>query len=129
MKMTLDDFKSADVFDSRDMIERIAEITDALEADYPADSDNADERAEAEAELATLQAFATDADSGEWRYGQQFIADSYFEDYAQELAEDISAIDDAVWPFTCIDWAQAARELQMDYTSVTLGGYDFWTQA
>ena len=46
------------------------------------------------------------------------IRDSYSEDYAQELAEDNGAISssDASWPNTCVDWKQAARELQMDYT-------------
>lgn len=40
-------------------------------------------------------------------------------DFAQQLAEDIGAIsDDARWPYTCIDWDQAARELMMDYTAV-----------
>src|SRR5438067_2318189 len=48
-----------------------------------------------------------------------FIADYNFEDYAQELAEDIGAIGrDNQWPVTCIDWDRAASELQYDYASV-----------
>lgn len=55
------------------------------------------------------------------------IADDVFEDYAQELAEDIGAISsDAGWPLYCIDWAQAARDLQMDYTACSFDGRDYW---
>lgn len=38
-------------------------------------------------------------------------------DFAQEMAEQLGAIDkDAKWPMTCIDWEQAASELMMDYS-------------
>lgn len=38
------------------------------------------------------------------------------EDFAQNLAEDIGAIDPkASWPNNCIDWEYAARELMYDY--------------
>lgn len=49
------------------------------------------------------------------------------EDYAQELAADCCEMPkDIAWPFTCIDWEQAARELQIDYTSVSFDGIDYW---
>lgn len=55
---------------------------------------------------------------GDW-YPITLIRDDYFEEYAQELAEDIGAIDrNAAWPNNCIDWTQAAKELEMDYSSV-----------
>lgn len=39
------------------------------------------------------------------------------EDFAQEIAEGIGAIDkNAAWPYTCIDWEYAARELMYDYS-------------
>lgn len=63
----------------------------------------------------------------DWEYGETLIRDSYFETYAQELAEDIGAINkDAQWPNSCIDWEQAARELQMDYTCVSFDGVEYW---
>ena len=55
------------------------------------------------------------------------IADSYFEDYAQNFAEDIGAIDrNQGWPACHIDWEAAAENLQMDYHSVTFEGRDYW---
>src|SRR5690606_9972044 len=50
-------------------------------------------------------------------------------DYAQELGEQtITYNKDFDWPLTCIDWAQAAWDLQMAYTPVEIGGVTFWVQ-
>lgn len=65
----------------------------------------------------------------DWNDGVTLIRDSYFEDYAREFAEEIGAIpDDAKWPCDCIDWEQAASELQMDYTSVDFNGVTYWAR-
>jgi len=111
-----------DTFSIDDVTDRIEEIEDALDVDYPTDPDNADERKEAEIELATLRLFLDDAGDCE-----DFIHDSYFTIYAQELAEDIGAVDDVdTWPAYCIDWDYAAKELQYDYSCVELDGAIFW---
>lgn len=40
------------------------------------------------------------------------------EDFAQELAEELGYMDAKVsWPYDCIDWSRAARELMYDYNS------------
>jgi antirestriction protein len=57
-----------------------------------------------------------DAYCGEYSNGEEF---------AQQIAEDIGALDrDAKWPMTCIDWAAAWRELELgeDYWSYPAGG-------
>jgi len=100
------------VIDSRDIIERIKEL-ESLENDRD--------------ELETLQKLAEEAASANWEYGEVLIRETYFEEYAQELAEDIGAINrDSNWPNNCIDWKQAARELQMDYTPVDFDGIDYF---
>ena len=114
-----------DIFDSRDVIDLIAELeaqTEGLE------------KYEAPMSYAYLQ-FLTELneagqDSAEdWQYGVAVIRDSYFAEYAQVLADDIGAIPDNVgWPLTCIDWQQAARELQMDYTPIEWVGLTFWVR-
>ena len=63
MAKTLGELKNEDMLHSDDVMERIAEIEDALDADYPRDPDLADKRAKAEAELGILAAFADDAKS------------------------------------------------------------------
>lgn len=115
----------ADVLDSRDIIARI-EYLEYLD-DEPATDDNAEEREE----LASLRKLAGEAEgyADDWKYGAQLIRDSYFVDYAQELAEDIGALPrDAAWPACHIDWDAAARALQQDYTSVDFGGVTYWVR-
>jgi antirestriction protein len=63
---------------------------------------------------------------GDW-YPVTLVRDSYFQEYAQELAEDIGAINaDATWPNNGIDWEHAARELRMDYTGVEFDGQTYY---
>ena len=58
------------------------------------------------------------------------ISDSYFKEYAQELAEDIGTINKSnEWPNYCIDWERAAAELKMDYTSVEVDSEMYWFRA
>jgi|SRR6185369_3316708 len=116
-----------DVIDSRDVIARIEELESELEAEH--DDSEVDDVLDMKAELAILKALAEEAEdyAGDWRHGEALIRDSYFVEYAQQLAEDIGAIDKAAsWPNTCIDWEQAARELQQDYTSVEFDGVTYW---
>lgn len=82
-------------------------------------------------ELTSLQALAEDASSSpDWIHGETLIRDSYFEDYARELAEDIGAIkSDAQWPNNCIDWKEAAELLQQDYTSMEFDGITYWIRS
>ena len=57
-----------------------------------------------------------------------------FKDYAQEMAGDyrpFGADSETArvlesWPYNCIDWDQAARELEYDYTVVETPSYDVW---
>ena len=65
-------------------------------------------------------------DCGDWEYGETLVRESYFETYAEELADELGYIKPEVsWPYNCIDWGRAARELQMDYTSVDFDGVEY----
>jgi hypothetical protein len=68
--------------------------------------------------------------SGDWGYGATLIRDSYFIEYAKELADDIGAIDsNASWPCDCIDWEKAADQLKMDYSSIDFDGVEYWVRS
>lgn len=55
------------------------------------------------------------------------VAESMFEDYARQLAEDLGAIDQSAgWPSCHIDWEAAAESLQMDYTSISWDGETYY---
>jgi len=118
---------SDDMIDSRDVIAAIDELESEI-ADFDGDSDDL---GDLERELVNLKALVDQAEScGDWRHGAGLIADSYFEDYARQLAEDIGAIGrDAQWPCNCIDWEKATSELQHDYTSVTFDGETYWVRS
>ncbi len=103
------DFPHADVIDSRDLIEVMESDDRAFDETVMID-------------LGMISGWSED-----WDYGVTLIEDSYFTEYAQQLADDIGAIpSDNAWPMTCIDWAQAARELQMDYTAAEIDGRIYW---
>lgn len=119
---TIDDF-GCDLIDSRDIIKRFEEL-DARDGDGddPLDEDEIDE-------LHKLRDFANEAAgyAPDWRYGETLINDNYFQEYAQQMAEDIGAIDrDATWPLSHIDWEAAADVLKQDYTMVSIDGHDYW---
>lgn len=128
-----DPTNSDDIIDSRDIIKRIEELEELITSD---DSNELPETApvageEERAELAVLKSLADEAEGcADWRYGEALIRDSYFETYAQELAEDCGTITGSEgWPLNCIDWEKAARELQTDYTSVDFDGVTYWIRS
>lgn len=60
------------------------------------------------------------------------IADVYFTSYARDFAEDIGAYDPHAahgWPMSCINWDDAARELQADFSSFTYDGRMYWIRS
>lgn len=140
-----------DLIDVRDIIARIEELREARdtlrdEFDAMPENDGVDFdnwvrnqegfSSEEADELQTIEALMNDLEGmggdekweGAW-YPITLIRDSYFRDYAQELADDIGAINaDMSWPNNCIDWDRAARELQMDYSSVEFDGVTYWTR-
>jgi hypothetical protein len=114
-------YEGADILDSRDIIKKI----EYLEADE--DTLDADDLEE----LNALRSLAQEAESSpDWQYGETLIAESYFQDYAEQLASDIGAIsDDAKWPLTHIDWEAAAEELKQDYRHVEYRSTTYYIRA
>jgi hypothetical protein len=125
---------SDNTIDSRDVLDRIDELSDLLEDTGIADKDIGgpdDIYSNERDELAALESLSKQASgyADDWRHGCTLIRESYFETCAREFAEDIGAIpNDARWPCTCIDWEQAARELQMDYTGVEFDGVTYYVR-
>lgn len=124
---------SEDILDVRDIIARVEELEDAIEA-YTEKMDDWQAHADDEAELEVLRSLLAglrgNGGDEQWRgawYPITLIRDSYFTEYAQEFADDCGYTQrGASWPYTCIDWEQAARELRMDYSSVEFDGVTYW---
>lgn len=119
--MTNDISKFDDTIDVRDVIARFEDLEGAYE---PHEED----------EFALLGRLLEDLKGNggdeEWRgdwYPITLIRDSYFKDYAMELAVSIDAINnDVMWPNDCIDWDKAARELRYDYSTIEFDGVEYW---
>ena len=119
---------SADVIDVRDIIKQFEELEEQQDAGAYTEAPDC--------ELSELRKLLADLDGAggdeQWRgdwYPVTLIRDSYFKEYAQELAQDIGAVDaNATWPNNCIDWEYAARELRHDYTGVDVAGVTYWTR-
>ena len=123
---------SEDVIDSRDVIARIGflERWDCGEVNKPCDDTDCPTHDEDRAaELAALRDLAGQ-DISEWEDGATLIRDSYFTEYAEQLAEDMGAIDrECSWPVSHIDWEAAAGELLQDYTYVQFNGVTYQVRA
>jgi len=138
---------SDDIIDSRDVIKRIEALEseretagEEAEEDVPEDERDGTERAEAETEwdqtedgeeLTALKKLADEGESSpDWSHGETLIRETYFEDYARQLAEDIGAIKgDETWPLSYIDWEAAANALKQDYTEVDFDGVTYYIRA
>lgn len=143
-----------DILDSRDVIARFEELESERDAakvddlnakleegetrdtsgDWTAEcgiafSDDWDE--DRETEYQALKSLIDEADcSPDWHHGGTLIRDSYFEDYARQLAEDLGLLEKCdQWPATCIDWECAADELKQDYFNVDFDGVEYWLRA
>lgn len=133
---------SDNIINTSDLIARIAELEseredlqtavaeEGAETEKTACQDDLDAWDDANGgELKALQSFAADIEPycADFKHGETLINESYFEEYAEELAKDVGVIDKEMqWPLTCIDWEQAASELQQDYTSAEYNGTTFW---
>lgn len=128
---------SADVIYVRDIIARVLELR-AERDEYNEEMGSPDawdsvpdgepeELAMLEGILSELAGYGGDEEfDGDW-YPVQLIAESYFQEYAQDLAEDCGMVDtNARWPMDCIDWEQAAGGLQIDYSHILIHGSTYW---
>lgn len=142
--------KGDNIIDSRDVEKKIEELQDQFSGTPFANSDYSSVRLKEilnetpiewreacecwdESEIEELIYWVEFKEEGEgysdWIHGATFIADEHFQDYAQELAEEIGAINrNESWPNNCIDWEQAANELKQDYTAIEVDGDTYWVR-
>lgn len=143
------------IIDTRDLLELLAEYEDTcrtlyseyidkligdtedvdrdkLEAEHTFDAFIEETTGESDIDdYTTLKAFLDELNdcTSEVSSGETCILDDYFEEYAEEFAADIGAIDPrAGWPLNCINWKQAAKELLYDYSEATWDGYTYYVR-
>lgn len=81
-------------------------------------------------ELKALKELVEEAEgySDDWRHGAVLVRDSYFEEYAQQLCEDIGDMPRDFPDYIVIDWEATAENIQQDYTSVDYDGVTYWVR-
>lgn len=107
---------TSDTLDSRDIIDRIKylERIDGLDTDE-------------QEELKMLQDFEKEAAlyCSDWKFGATLIEDSFWPQYAEELAEE-QGLEVPDW--LEVDWTRTAHNLMRDYTSIELDGTTYWVR-
>ena len=118
-----------DIIDIRDVMARVEYLADADDVDTDAESEDQQELASLTALLEECRGNGGDEKwRGDW-YPVILVRESHFKDYAQELAEEIGAIDPkATWPLYHIDWEAAAKSLSMKYFAVDFDGTEYLTR-
>ena len=112
-----------DVIDSRDVIDALDEFRNRHINGETLTPDEAEYEASLRKLVSEGQGFE------DWNYGIPLIRDAFFREYAMDLAYECGMVPDNLdWPLSCIDWDQAARELQMDYTPIEFDGVTYWTR-
>ncbi len=107
---TLQDVLGSERIDSRDLVD--------LQVDA-----EAEEAEQIENIIGELESYAGD----NARDGIFLVREDKWEEYAEELAEDIGSIDrDASWPNNHIDWKAAAEELSIDYTTIEIDNTTYY---
>lgn len=139
---------SGERIDSRDVIKRLEIFRSALiergadestldtatDADFDPDDLPGDDaggwcNADLWAEFLALRELNDAAPGDDWEHGASMIRADTFTAYAEELAEDIGAVQrDAAWPNNHIDWEGAAHALQQDYTEVSFRGDSYFVR-
>lgn len=141
--MSYTDYNGDDTIDSRELAELLAEMAsdrnDLEDAVEEAEDDEA--KAEAEAALAewdddngeeyeALKAFCEEAEQycGDWVHGVQLILDEHWDEYAEQLTDDLGALPSGIPEWVVIDWEATAENLKADYTAVEWGPYTYWVR-
>jgi hypothetical protein len=108
------------ILDTRDILERIEYLQD------DPDETEVDELAALEALIQEVTQVSGDAPED----GATLIRDSYFAEYAEELAYDQELISPTIrWPINYIDWEAAAEALKQDYYPVDFDHITYWVRS
>lgn len=122
------------VIDSRDIIARLEELQDELDAIEQDDDLSDDERKEAVAEwhednddeYLPLVALNDECEGyGDWQYGETLIHRSYWVDYCIEMVSDTGDLPKEIPAYIEIDWSKTADNLEADYASVEFDGQEY----
>lgn len=104
-------------FEIKDRLDEIEDELEELNKDAE-DGQNECEIADLKEERELLKDLDQDA---------EYIHEDYFKEHAQDVAYELMSRDEiGRWPYSCIDWEQAADELRHDYSCVEIGDETYY---
>lgn len=115
---------TADVIDVRDIIECVESLDDDVHL-----NGEGDHIAECNALHVILYNLSGNGGDEQWRgdwYPLELVRDSYFQEYAQELCENIGDVPKNLPSYIQIDWEATARNIRTDYTATDINGVTYW---
>jgi hypothetical protein len=144
MTRTIEISNTDDVIDSQDINERREVLWNELQAlkdeEVETINDEGDEDTKARDKIAAwveangdelhiLEELTEEASQADdWEYGVTLVRDSYFTTYAQELLEDVGDLPKDLPSYIAIDWETTARNIRVDYFSVSFDGVTYWVR-
>jgi hypothetical protein len=117
---------AADIIDVRDIIARVEELETIEPQTEEEKFRNVEEYADLLSILEELEGNGGDEQwRGDW-YPITLIDAQYFVTYVQELLVDCGEIPKNLPFYVHIDWEATARDVGMDYTSLTINGREYF---
>jgi len=151
--MSRDISNNDNVVDSRDIIERIEELSDEIsgeaetndkeseiliewldnpETEYPEFEEGSPTLTDAIRELCDeyriLKELESEAEgyASDWQYGEALIRESYWIEYCEELCIDIGDLPKNIPSYIEIDWDATAENIKADYTELDWDGVGYY---
>jgi hypothetical protein len=118
MTMTNEITNDQDIIDSRDIIERIEELSSYAPSEISKED---------LAELLSLKVLAEEAEpeSSDWQHGETLIRRSYFVDYVMDMLADCGDLPRNMPWYIKIDKEATASNIEQDYASVDFDGVEY----
>ena len=63
-----------------------------------------------------------------WDNGVYLVEENDFKEFAEEFAEGLYGFNSSDWPFCCINWDEAAGELESDYSVIEIDDATYYYQ-
>lgn len=118
----MSDLRGETIIDSRDVIDRIAELETDKELALE-DGQDFDDQDELDA-LIELREQCEECD--EWEDGATLVAWEYWDKYVEDLIIDIGDLPRKIPDYLVIDWQATAENIAADYTIVSFDGMDYY---
>jgi hypothetical protein len=115
------------IIDSRDVIARIEELQDAVDANLELPEDAREDFTEETDELKALRDLAEQCEGyGDWEDGDVLIRETYWVLYVEELVKDICGLPGDIPWYVEIDWSTTAENIKTDFMEVEFDGVIYY---